>query len=146
MSALYPGFPTARLNAFNVRVYVYALVLLTLHWIANRSGSTRKDCGLLCFGTLRQFTTQVWPGCRVPHVTLPIKELCHSCPLACTAVAMNDLFSIVIPRKFFSLSHTYSRLCRQTLDWNFCVIVSAFILDFCLTNYTGRGLCMCFKQ
>ena len=35
----------------------------------------------------------------------------HSCPLVCTAIAMNGLiFDIVMPRTFCSLSHTYSNL------------------------------------
>ena len=50
---------------------------------------------------------------------------------------MTDLFGIVMPRTFCSLSHTYSKLCRQTLDLNFSEIVSAYILDNGLTQAEG---------
>ena len=91
------------------------------------------DCGLLClvpYDNSDRRLPRMWTALS----TLPMKDfLSHFCPLVSTAIAVNDLFSIVMPRTdvLQSLSYLFNAL-QTTLEFKF--LVSEYILDSNLTQ------------
>ena len=68
--------PTPRLNAFNVRTYVWMLwYYSTCVEMQNRHGSAHKECGLLSFGTPYHYSDRHLVRMWTALSTLPIKKL-----------------------------------------------------------------------
>ena len=121
---------------------------LTLYWIAKQKWEHTQRIWFNLFGTLWQFwwTFDQDVDCLVHTANQEVVS--HSCPLVCTAIAMNDLFSIqqwmsfsALPclkhfaASFIPIQNFLSKLGIE----NFIETVSAYILSSKLTYQTQAG-------